>query len=46
MSEIERERIEALFERERELFAAEHPRSKQLHERAAASLRSGVPMNG
>ena len=45
MSEIERERIEALFERERELFAAEHPRSKQLHERAAASLLSGVPMN-
>ena len=45
MSPIERNRIEELFERERERFAARHPRSRELHERAGASLLSGVPMN-
>ncbi len=42
---IERERIHELTERERERFAASHPRSRELHERAGASLLSGVPMN-
>ncbi len=38
-------RIAELFERERERFAAAHPRSRELHQRAAGSLLSGVPMN-
>jgi glutamate-1-semialdehyde 2,1-aminomutase len=38
-------RIGELFERERERFAAEHPRSHELHEEAKGSLLSGVPMN-
>ena len=38
-------RIGELFERERERFAAEHPRSRELYERARGSLLSGVPMN-
>ncbi len=42
---IERGRIAQLMERERERFAAEHPRSRELHERGKASLLSGVPMN-
>lgn len=42
---IERDRIRELTEREHERFAAAHPRSRELHERAAASLLSGVPMN-
>ena len=45
MTTIERTRIAELFERERERFAARHPRSRELHERAGASLLSGVPMN-
>ena len=45
MTEIDRGRIAELFERERERFAAEHPASRELHERAEASLLSGVPMN-
>ncbi|MFL5869912.1 MAG: aminotransferase class III-fold pyridoxal phosphate-dependent enzyme, partial [Solirubrobacterales bacterium] len=39
------ERVEALMERERQRFADSHPKSRQLHERAEASLLSGVPMN-
>jgi glutamate-1-semialdehyde 2,1-aminomutase len=42
---IERTRIGSLLERERERFAAEHPRSRALHERAQGSLLDGVPMN-
>jgi glutamate-1-semialdehyde 2,1-aminomutase len=34
-----------LFERERERFRAEHPRSYELTERAKASLLGGVPMH-
>jgi glutamate-1-semialdehyde 2,1-aminomutase len=40
-----RARVEELFERERKRFAAEHPRSRELYERARGSLLSGVPMN-
>jgi glutamate-1-semialdehyde 2,1-aminomutase len=42
---IERARIGSLVERERERFRAEHPRSRELHERARESLLDGVPMN-
>jgi glutamate-1-semialdehyde 2,1-aminomutase len=42
---IERARIGSLLERERERFSAEHPRSRELHERARESLLDGVPMN-
>ncbi len=42
---ISRDLIADLFERERERFAAEHPRSRELHERGKESLLSGVPMN-
>jgi glutamate-1-semialdehyde 2,1-aminomutase len=43
---IPRERIATLLERERERFAREHPRSRELHERAVdGPLLSGVPMN-
>ncbi len=45
MTEIPREQIASLMERERERFASEHPRSRELHERGQASLLSGVPMN-
>jgi glutamate-1-semialdehyde 2,1-aminomutase len=45
MAEVSRDRITQLMERERERFAAEHPRSRELHERGGASLLSGVPMN-
>jgi glutamate-1-semialdehyde aminotransferase len=40
------ERIAGLLERERERFAKEHPRSRELHEQAVdGPLLSGVPMN-
>jgi glutamate-1-semialdehyde 2,1-aminomutase len=45
VTEIDQGRIAELFERERERFAAEHPSSRRLHERAEGSLLSGVPMN-
>ena len=45
MAPIARERIADLTERERERFAASHPGSRRLHERAEGSLLSGVPMN-
>jgi glutamate-1-semialdehyde aminotransferase len=34
-----------VIEREREEFARRHPRSRELHERAAGSLLAGVPMS-
>ena len=45
MAEIDRDLIAGLMKRERERFAAERPRSRELHERGQASLLSGVPMN-
>jgi len=45
LTAIDRTRLEQLMERERERFAAEHPASRALHERASASLLDGVPMN-
>jgi glutamate-1-semialdehyde 2,1-aminomutase len=45
MTTIQPSRIADLFERERARFAARHPRSRELHQRAGASLLSGVPMN-
>jgi glutamate-1-semialdehyde 2,1-aminomutase len=45
MTEIPREQISTLMARERERFASDHPRSRDLHERGKASLLSGVPMN-
>jgi glutamate-1-semialdehyde 2,1-aminomutase len=42
---IDRDRIAALFARERARFAEAHQGSKRLHERAERSLLSGVPMN-
>ncbi len=45
MTTIDRSRIVELFARERERFSGAHPRSRELHERAAGSLLSGVPMN-
>ena len=45
MQTLDRRRLESLHEAERERFIAEHPRSKQLFERAKASLHDGVPMN-
>ena len=38
-------RVGELFERERERFRAEHPRSDELTEQAKASLLGGVPMH-
>jgi glutamate-1-semialdehyde 2,1-aminomutase len=45
MPEISGQLIASLMERERARFAEAHPRSRELHERAQASLLSGVPMN-
>lgn len=42
---FDRSRLAALTARERERFAAQHPASRALHERAGGSLLSGVPMN-
>jgi glutamate-1-semialdehyde 2,1-aminomutase len=41
---VDRDRLAALAERERERFAADHPRSLELHERGRVSLMAGVPM--
>ena len=38
-------RVAALLERELEVFAERHPRTRELHERARESLLDGVPMN-
>ena len=45
MGSINRTRLQEAIARENERFAAEHPRSKQLFERAKKSLLAGVPMN-
>jgi glutamate-1-semialdehyde 2,1-aminomutase len=45
MRGIDRARLETAVAKEKERFAAEHPRSKQLFERAKKSLLAGVPMN-
>ncbi len=45
MRKIDRSRLETAIVRENERFAVEHPRSKQLFERAKKSLLAGVPMN-
>src|SRR4051812_44605812 len=42
--ELDRARLEALLRRERERFAASHPRSVELAARAHGSLLHGVPM--
>ena len=44
-STISRSRIASLLERERERFASEHPRSREILERGRDVLLSGVPMN-
>jgi glutamate-1-semialdehyde 2,1-aminomutase len=45
MTTIDSARVAELSARERERFAAAHPRSRELHQRAQGSLLSGVPMN-
>jgi glutamate-1-semialdehyde 2,1-aminomutase len=45
MGTVDRARLDALMERERASFEEQHPRSKELWERARGSLLSGVPMN-
>ncbi len=45
MTTIDRDRLRASMERERQLFRDRHPRSKELHEQGKASLMYGVPMN-
>jgi glutamate-1-semialdehyde 2,1-aminomutase len=42
---VDRARLQALMARETADFAARHPRSRSLHERASHSLLGGVPMN-
>ena len=42
---IDRVRLEGLLAKEEERFAAAHPRSRELFERAKKSLLGGVPMN-
>ena len=44
MSGVDRVRLAALLERELATFADAHPRSRELHEQAQASLFGGVPM--
>src|SRR5271155_1355371 len=41
---LDRERLSKLIAREMEHFAARHPASRALHERAQASMIGGVPM--
>src|SRR3954462_5954804 len=41
---LDRDRLAAVHRSERRRFAAEHPRSRELFERARGSLISGVPM--
>ena len=42
---VDRARLQAVLAREEERFAASHPRSRRLFERARGSLLGGVPMN-
>jgi glutamate-1-semialdehyde aminotransferase len=44
VSKIDRARLAALMSAEERRFAAEHPRSRELHERAIRTLIGGVPM--
>jgi glutamate-1-semialdehyde 2,1-aminomutase len=43
-ADLDRSRLQSLLDRERARFAAEHPRSVQLAERASHALLHGVPM--
>ena len=43
--QINRERIQALLEREERRFVEEHPKSEVLFREASSSLLGGVPMN-
>ena len=43
--EVGRARLRALLERERARYVADHPRSRELFERATATLLAGVPMS-
>src|SRR5260370_22076739 len=45
MTNINREKLKKLQEREARRFVAEHPRSAELYKRAQQSLLGGVPMN-
>lgn len=45
MPPIDRARLRDLLAEERRLYAAAHPRSRELFERARRSLLDGVPMN-
>ena len=45
MRSIDRNNLHQLMERERQTFRQRHPRSKELSDRAQASLLYGVPMN-
>ena len=45
MSILDRDRLKTLMEREEQRFVDDHPRSRELSERAKASLLYGVPMN-
>lgn len=42
---IDKNRLKMLLEKELKRFEDEHPKSKELFERAKASLLDGVPMN-
>jgi len=42
---LDRTRLSALMEREERRFAGEHPKSRELFERAREFLLGGVPMN-
>lgn len=42
---IDRGKLKALIEREKQRFVEEHPKSKDLFERAKKSMFGGVPMN-
>jgi len=45
MSTVDRARLASALSRERQRFVSGHPRSRELFERAKASLLGGVPMN-
>ena len=45
MTTVDRERLQALLSQELAHFAETHPRSRELYERARASLLGGVPMH-
>jgi glutamate-1-semialdehyde 2,1-aminomutase len=45
MANIDRQKLQALREREEKRFVAEHPHSAELYRRAQNSLLRGVPMN-